>query len=82
MLILLHAGGGVHLHAQLLKQLGKASHQHLIPGHNPQLQLFPVPFVDVVVTVQNLFRRFYAEIPNGFAQGDTLGLVKIQDGVS
>ena len=80
-LIGLHAVGGVDLLPQLPEELDKPTFQHLGSGEIPQLQLLPVPFVDFVVAVQNGFRRLNSEGTDGFAQGDSLGLVEIQNGV-
>ena len=62
-------------------EINKWHWEHLIPGHLSQLQLLPVPFVDHMVAAQDLLRGLHAEVPDGFADGDPLGLMKIQDGV-
>ncbi len=80
-LIGLHTVGGADLLPQLPEQLDKPTLQHLRPRELPFFQLLPVPFVDFVVAVQNGFRRRNSEGTDGFAQGDSLGLVEIQNGV-
>ena len=81
MLVAFRAGGRLYIDSQLLKQRPKPVHQNFRPGHNPQFQLLPMPFVDLVVAVQHFLCRLHAELTDGLAQSDPLGLVKIQNGV-